>query len=93
MKRPNIWWDEDERFAKRAAAAFPWYVIVPALLAAGLGVVTGDRTLLMGALAIVAVGVGSVVLWVATAVPIMFIFVAMVTVLQRLERLWRRRAV
>jgi len=93
MKRPNIWWDEEERFAKRAAAAFPWYVIVPALLAAGVGLVTADQTLLLGALVIVAVGVGSVVLWVATAVPIMFIFVAIVTVFQRLQRLRRRRAV
>lgn len=92
MNHPNIWWDEEERFAKRVAAAFPWYVIVPAVLAASLGVATGDQTLLLGALVIVAVGVGSVVLWVVTAVPVMLVFVSMVTVFQGLQHLWKRRA-
>ena len=40
MKRPNILWDEEERFARRAARAFPWLILVPALIAAGFGVVT-----------------------------------------------------
>jgi hypothetical protein len=81
MTRPHIWWDEEERFARRAAAVFVCIVVLAVLIPAGLGVVTGDQTLLLGALQILAVGVGAVVAWVAIAVPVMLMLVAMVATL------------
>ena len=89
MKGPQVFWDEQERFARRTAAVFPSFVVGAALVAAGVGVVTGDETCSRGALLILAVGVGSVVLWVVAAVPMMLILIGTISVLERV-RYWKK---